>query len=429
VSGAVSRRSRLIAVVLLTPVAVVLAHYVQVWASTPAALSRTSDFAGTYVAATLWHTGHGADLYNEAAETRIMAQTGAPAGHLYIPFENPPAAAVVAAPLAFLDAATAYRIWSVLQLALLIAALWIVTRSAPWPERTDPLIKLALGGVALAGFGSGLLFVEGQWDGVSVFGLALAYASWRRGHAAAAGFTIGFTSALAKPHLAIGIAAFMLGRRDWRALAGAVGGGAVLLAFSLLAVGPAGMGAFTAAVTKPAYSPIVQMQGASGLFGSLLGVGASAYVLALIADLAAALLAGWLGNVTRAHAGLFEPALAGAVVLSLFAAPHLLGHDLTLLAPALLFGLAWAMRRQRAAGAGWPDRATIAALAGWLMLSLATMNDLGNMMVGPPGRLTPWVLLLLAAMCVAAVAAVLRRETQRLRVMHVAHHAPRAHRA
>src|SRR5438093_42955 len=144
------------------PVAVVLAHYVQVWASTPVALSRTSDFAGTYVAATLWHTGRGANLYDENAEARVMASSGAPAGHLRIPFENPPAAAVVAAPLAFLDASTAYRAWSLLQLALLIAAIWIAARAAPWPERTDPVVKLALGGVALAGFGTGLLFVEGQ---------------------------------------------------------------------------------------------------------------------------------------------------------------------------------------------------------------------------------------------------------------------------
>ena len=61
------RRSRLIAVALLIPVVVVLVHYLQVWAATPPALARTSDFAGTYVAATLWHTGRGANLYDENA--------------------------------------------------------------------------------------------------------------------------------------------------------------------------------------------------------------------------------------------------------------------------------------------------------------------------------------------------------------------------
>jgi hypothetical protein len=197
VDGTVWRRSRLIAAVLLVPVAVVLVHYVQVWVATPAALSRTSDYAGTYVAATLWHTGHGADLYNEAVEARVMAASGAPLNHLSIPFENPPAAAVVTAPLALLDAATAYRAWSLLQLALLIAAVWIISRAAPWPDRTAPIVKVAIGGVALAGFGSGLLFVEGQWDGVSALGLALAYVAWRRGNPAAAGFAIGLASALA----------------------------------------------------------------------------------------------------------------------------------------------------------------------------------------------------------------------------------------
>ena len=402
-----SRRSRLIAALVLMPVAVGLLHYVQVWAATPPALARTSDFAGTYVAATLWHTGHGADLYNEAVERQVMARTGAPVDHLYIPFVNPPAAAVVAAPLAFLDAATAYRVWSLMQLALLGTAVWVASRAAPWPARIDPIVRIAVAGAAVAGFGTGLLFVEGQWDGISVLGLALAYASWRGGHAAQAGFAVGLTSALAKPHLAIGIAAFMLGRRDWRALAGTLAGGLVVVFLSLLAVGFSGAGAFVAALAKPSNSPLAEMQGASGLFGSLLGAGGATYLLALLAGLGAALVAGWLGSTTRGRSDLFEPALAGAVALSVFGAPHLLGHDLTLLAPALVFGLAWQAGH---AAHGWPDRAAIAVLFAWLLLSLATIADLGNRAVGPPGRMTPWVLVVLAVMCVLSVAAQLRRD-------------------
>src|SRR5438105_805131 len=161
-----SRRSQLVAALLLAPVAVILFHYLQVWSSTPPALARTSDFAGTYVGASLWHSGHTTDLYDERVEQQVMEQTGAPRDHLYIPFENPPAAAVVAAPLAFLDAVAAYRVWSVLQLLLLLGALAIASRAAPWPEQTPGLIKVAVTGAALAAFGTGLLFVEGQWDGV-----------------------------------------------------------------------------------------------------------------------------------------------------------------------------------------------------------------------------------------------------------------------
>ena len=84
--------------------ATALAHYAQVWAAIPPAQARTSDFAGTYVASTLWRSGQAASLYDVRVEEAVMARTGAPPDHLYIPFENPPFAAVLAAPVSLLDA-------------------------------------------------------------------------------------------------------------------------------------------------------------------------------------------------------------------------------------------------------------------------------------------------------------------------------------
>ena len=136
------------------------------------------------------------------------------------------------------------------------------------------------------------------------------------------------------------------------------------------------------------------MQGSSGLFGSLLGQAPGVYYLSIAAGLAAAAVAGWLGAITRHRVDLFEPSLCAAVALSLFASPHLLGHDLTLLAPALIGGLAWLAGRPTEAA--WPGPGTLVVIAGWALLSVATMADLGQNTVGPPGRATPWALLLVA---------------------------------
>jgi hypothetical protein len=405
-----SRRSSGIAALLLAISALVLAHYVQVWAAIPKSQSTTSDFAGTYAAASLWRSGHSADLYNVPVEERLMASEGVPANHLYIPFENPPAAAVLVAPLTALDAAGAYRVWSILQLLMLAAALWIAARTALWGNGVSNLAKLATGGLALAGFGTGLLFVEGQWDGLSALGLALAYAGWRRGRPGWAGFALAVTAAIAKPHLAVGIAAFMLGRRDWRALAGATAGVLAVVGGSLLVVGPGGISAFVAAVLTPSNSPLAQMQGATGLFSSLLGVTIGAYALALVASLFAVAAAGLLGAISRRRGDLLEPALAGAVALSLFASLHLLGHDLTLLAPMFVVFVAWQSRIDAAERRPWPGRSTLVAILAWVALSLATMADLGNRSIGfPPyhlgfpGRITPWALLLLAGLFIRPV--------------------------
>src|SRR5262249_6466652 len=156
---------------------------------------------------------------------------------------------------------------------------------------------------------------------------------------------------------------------------GAAAGAGVVLGFSLVAVGPSGIGVFVAAVAKPSYSPVAKMQSATGLFGALLGGGSAAYALAYVAIVACLGTCGWLGHASGGRTDLLEPALAAALALSLFAAPHLLGHDLTLLAPALVWGLAWQASRS---GAPWPDRQSIAALAAWVLLSIATLNDLGQ---------------------------------------------------
>ena len=152
----------------------------------------------------------------------------------------------------------------------MVLSLLLVARSAPWPAALPRLPRVAIVLVALAGFGTGLLFLEGQWDGVSVLGLAAAYALWRRDRPAAAGFALGFTAAIAKPQLVIGVAAYMIGRRDWRAAGGALAGAAVTIVIGLIGAGPHALTSFITAIATPSNSPTAQMQGTTGLFGSLL---------------------------------------------------------------------------------------------------------------------------------------------------------------
>ena len=97
----------------------------------------------------------------------------------------------------------------------------------------------------------------------------------------AAGFALGFTAAIAKPQLVIGIAAYMIGRRDWRAVGGALAGAAVTMAIGLVGAGPRALGSFVTAIATPSNSPTAQMQGTSGLFGSLLGHAPGVFLLAV----------------------------------------------------------------------------------------------------------------------------------------------------
>ena len=394
---------RLPAALLLVAAVVVCAHYAQVWAVVPAVGARTSDYAGTYAASTLWRSGQGRAMYDVAAQEAVSRTAGAPGNHLFIPFENPPLAAVLAAPVSLLDATTAYRVWSLLQTAALLLAIIVAARAAPWPARRPRLSMPACGAVALAGFGTGLLLVEGQWDALPALGVAAAYAGWRRGNRFVPGLVAGFAFAVAKPHLAAGIVAFMVGRRDWRGLAGVATGAAAVGLLGIALAGPAATSGFVGALLQPVNSPPAKMQGATGLTGALLGGGLGPYVLALALAAVAVLAAGRLGAVARRRPALLEPAFLGAVTLSLWASPHLLGHDLVLLAPPLVAALAWSMDRDLAGARTWPGPVSAALVAGWVALSLASASDLGQGWVGAPGRLTPWVLLASGAAFVVAL--------------------------
>jgi Glycosyltransferase family 87 len=354
-----------------------------------------SDFTSIYVGATLLRDGHGAQLYDEAAQDAVHAPLLAPGDHEgNLPYLNPPSAALAALPLTALSLPDAYRVWSLLQLVLVALGVAAAVRAAPWPHATPRHVRLATWTVATAGLGAANTLFLGQWDGLLTLGLGLAYLAWRRDRALTAGVLLGATALLAKPHLFLGLAAFLLLRRDRRALAGAAAAAVALAAVSLALVGPQGVAGFVRITAADADRwPPSMLLGFSGLFGSALGGTATAHLLAAAADLAAVGACAVLGARSRDPRN-FETALAGAVALSLAAAPHLLAHDLVLLAPAAAFMLAGAARRDGVAG--WPGPHSRRVLALWLLVNLAPLAGAAV----PPGVLVP---LVLAGLGVAAL--------------------------
>jgi hypothetical protein len=72
------------------------------------------------------------------------------------------------------------------------------------------------------------------------------------------------------------------------------------------------------------------------------------------------------------------------------ASPHLLPHDLVILAPAF----AWCMARAaRTDTASWPGVTTIRVIGAWAVVGVLTLVDTGNAAPAPPGRVVPLALL------------------------------------
>jgi hypothetical protein len=185
---------------------------------------------------------------------------------------------------------------------------------------------------------------------------------------------------------------------------GAVAGALSVIAASFAAVGVAGtLGFLNAPSLSTSATPIQMTLGFTGLFAPYAD-GRALWLLSLLAAVPAAAVAGWLGVVARRCPAHLEPALAGAVALSLLAAPHLLVHDLVLLAPVAVWMTAWVLAREPshvgASAVSSAARGLVVVAGLWVMLNEAGFADNGNRSTSAPGRLVPWVLLLISAVAV-----------------------------
>jgi hypothetical protein len=360
----VAHGRRLLAVGLCLPAAALTIVSAYVWLSIHAPEDRASDFSGGYVAATLWRKGHTASIYDPQRFAAAFHATGASPTKQYIPFNYPPAEILVAAPLTFTDGGTAYRVWSLLQLVLVAMAVTITARSVRWRREAWPGIR-TVSVIALGSAGAAFLFIFGQMDGVPVLALAGAYALWQRNRRALGGFALGLGIGLFKPHLMLGILAFLVGRREWRALGWSAFGLAVVGAASLLVIGP---GQVVNAITLlGALKTAGVTVGIPGLATYWLGSGAVGESAALVGDAGALATAFVLGAKSRGDDERADVYLAASVLLSVLVAPHVLQHDLTMLVPPFMWMVA---RMSRQWDARRSQRMTALMLTAWVTLSM-----------------------------------------------------------
>ena len=114
-------------------------------------------------------------MYDEALQAPLHASLIAPDREGNLPFVNPPLAAALALPVSLLSLQAAYRLWSILQFALLVISVVVAIRGSPAWRGLPRLTLAAIGLAALACLGTWATLLLGQWDGVSALGLAVAY--------------------------------------------------------------------------------------------------------------------------------------------------------------------------------------------------------------------------------------------------------------
>jgi alpha-1,2-mannosyltransferase len=385
--------------------AALILAYVLIWIRiSPIDIGR-SDFTSFYVGGTLLRDGHGAGLYNQVLQQSLHSRLIAPDREPNLPFVNPPPAALVVLPVTFLPLAVAFHIWSLLELAMLALAVVLVTREAPWPSATPPLWKIAASTAALASMGTWTLLLQAQWTPVLALGLALAYRFWKRGHEASGALVLVLAAGMAKPQLALGLVAFLLGWRSRRIIIGAVAGAAALGLGSLALVGPSGIrGLITILAASTTRWDLGNMLSAIGVVGSYLGTSAAAHIVGVLLSAIACAAAALLGAMLRRDPNRLDSALVGATILSLLAAPHAYSDDLVMLAPMFVIAVAATARRADADLRLRADRHVLLVFGCWTLISVAAFADFADAAAFPPGQLTAWALLIAAVSAVVATA-------------------------
>lgn len=358
--------------------------------------TRGLDFGSSYVAATMIREGAAANVYNLPLQHAAALQL-TPPGVRVLPFEGVALGAAVVLPLSALPMTTAFVAWTIAQLALVVAAVIIAIRAAPSTRHRSVIAVAAIAGVAVTHVGLDNLLLTGQWTGVNAIGVAMAYRCWRRGAHASGGAWLAATAMLFKPHLALGLGAFLLAWGNRRALAGACAAIVVEVTALVALVGINGVAALVAGDVH-LNGALNQQGGASFMALPTMWFGdtPAAYVLGVAGAAAGFVLCAVLGWRLRRDRSLLGPALAAATVVSLLASPHAFLYDDVMLAPAIAWSLAelglFTARQPRTLSSAWTV-VVLWAVAPWVQRLLAAQVA---PLVARIGVLDVWFMMLLA---------------------------------
>lgn len=309
---------RLFLIALWTVAAVAVARTVRsAWAGAP------FDFTQFYIAGTLAADGRIADLYDASAhavEVERLRRDGAFVSPIGVAqFARPPIFALLYTPLAVLDYASAFRLFTVMNLLLLVLLVWLLPR---WLASTAARFETSLLRACLAMFAPSLYAIRTGQDALVVTFIVAAAVRWIAANRDLGG--LGLAGALLKPHVIWAVPFGLWAARRGRAVLWFAAGAATIAIASVAVVGVAG----NAVWLRHALSPRTDM-----LPERMVNVRAVAVVVGPAGAAAVTILTltafAWILSRRRAR-----ETLPAAICISVLLGPHTYVHDLAVLTVA-----------------------------------------------------------------------------------------------
>jgi hypothetical protein len=340
----------------------VMIHAAVVWSVREQIRKGYSDFSIYYCAGTIVRQGQGRQLYDSATQFNVQ-RAFSPQATLRVdalPYNHPPFEALLFAPLAYLDYPSAFALWALANLAMLLSLPFLLQpelhhlRNYPWP-----LWILA----ALAFFPIFLSLLQGQDAILLLFLYTLAFVCLRKKRDLLAGLWLAL--GLFKPHLILPFLFLLLVQGRKKVLYGALPMAAILVGVSLAVVGWEGCRLYPRYVlhleSTMAHGAIMpaDMPNVRGILYLLLHGSSRVGPATLVASAGLLLLAAWR---CRDRTNLFSLKFSLAAVATILVSYHALGHDLSMLMLPVLLVANESLGKEDIRG--WPDILTFAAIAG-----------------------------------------------------------------
>jgi len=286
---------------------------------------RVADFTIGYSAATLLREGRWNAIYDQQQlGARMVSLAGGAPVDPRLPFNEPPAALIPFLALSLLSLDAAFRVWQLVSLALLAAAILVLRQALPLGRWAGGVAFAAV----LASLPAVLTLTEGQLTAVLVLGAAFLVRSALHGGTISAALGIGLLAI--KPQYVAFYVAVLIAARQWKSVTVAVA------AASAVALGAFQMGLLVPMIRQMSRANVVSPLHTNvswiGSFAMLPEglAGALALVLFFVAVLGILVAAWRFRGDLRAFTCL-------ATSLCVVAVPHALAHDvLLLLIPAWL---------------------------------------------------------------------------------------------
>src|SRR5437764_406014 len=264
-----------------------------VWSSLQRSVEKT-DFALTYMGATLVHSGQGAQLYNTELQEQSLHLLFNNPNPLF--FEHPPFEALLFSPLAALPFRVAYLVWGLLNATVWLLLIILLRPYLPWPNDAVGYVCLWLIFAPLV-----VALYQGQTSIILLALFAIAFVQLKIQKQLSAGLALGL--GLFKFQFVLPFALIFLLRNKWRFLGGFIISSCVLSALSLVAVGVHGIGDYfrlLLTITKNphnvSFGSAVDMPTIHGLLYAVLGKKAGPTELTVISTLLSILLLIWIST-------------------------------------------------------------------------------------------------------------------------------------